>query len=112
MQKATKILALIGFIFNILMIALFVILGIVMIVGGATTGDGDAVAAGIGTGIAFFIVACFFVPGLIFAKKISKENEAATPCKGKMILFGVLECIFGFAPAGILSIVRGCVQGK
>ncbi len=114
MQKATKVLSIIALIFDIAMLVFLIVMGIIsiaVVAPSATGGDAPVVAA-ITTGIVEIVLALVFIPGAIFALKIKKLNEAATPEKGKMILFGVLEIVFGFLPCGVLSIVRGAIQGK
>lgn len=123
MQKVTKILEIIGIIFCALGFVLcltFGIIGIIGMVAAAQGGSGSelpedvaaAAAALASAGAVLMVYAFMLIPGLIITIIALKENSKEEPGRVKMIVLGVLQIIFAFLPAGVLSIIRGVKEGK
>ena len=122
MKKATRILATIGFVIVIVTGGLLLLAGVVLsIIGGIRLASPDGTATPeqasitwtlFGLGLGYLFGAPAVIPGIIFEKIVRGIGETGPETRSKMILYGVLDAIFGWGPGGICCIVRGAISGK
>ena len=122
MKKATRILALIGFIILIVTGSILLLVGTVLILIGTirlSSADGTATPEAtsltwtlLGMGLGYFFGAPALVPGIVFECIVRNIGQNGPIERSKMITYGVLDAIFGWGPGGICCIVWGAISGK
>ncbi|MCQ2742846.1 MAG: hypothetical protein MJ239_06100 [Bacilli bacterium] len=107
--KASKIIGIVGIVCAAIASVIFTIVGIANIVMAAGKSGSEAegfaaAAAGAFTGmVMMFVCLVICILGTISSGKLYKKLDTATG-KGETIALSVLVLIFGFLPAGIISL--------
>lgn len=104
LKKATKILHIIG------ILILAISLGVFATIGFTSLGP-DVDEIGKANGVAAFIFLGIAALGIVFTIMAGRECTEDSPSKKKFIALGILECLFGFLPAGVCAIIRGAKDG-
>lgn len=58
-----------------------------------------------------FVNAGIMVIGIVISILLFQESKIDPPNRNKMLAFGILECIFGFIPAGVVAIIHAAKDG-